>query len=109
MDQTRPQANVGTPGGAAAAAPAAGAPATGPAEIDLTGTRLDDFQIMRRLGQGGMGQVYLAEQISLNRKVALKVLRADLAANPTSLKRFEEEGKSAAKATHANIIQIYAV
>src|SRR5947209_2062353 len=100
MDQTQPQAKSGTLG--------AGTPAGAP-DIDLTGTRLDDFQILRRLGQGGMGQVYLAEQISLKRKVALKLLRADLAANPTSLARFQEEGRAAARATHANIIQIYAI
>src|SRR4051794_970567 len=47
-------------------------PATQP---DLSGKRLGDFQVLRKLGQGGMGQVYLAEQISLKRKVALKVLR----------------------------------
>src|SRR2546423_4754573 len=101
MDQTQPQAKSGTLG-------AAGAAAASP-DIDLTGTRLDDYQILRRLGQGGMGQVYLAEQISLKRKVALKLLRADLAANPTSLARFKEEAFAAAKATHANIIQIYAI
>ena len=48
---------------------------------DLAGQTHGDFQIIRRLGQGGMGQVYLAEQVSLKRNVALKFLKADLAAN----------------------------
>ncbi len=76
---------------------------------DLTGKTLDDFLVLRRLGQGGMGQVYLAEQISLRRKVALKILRPDLAANATSLQRFKAEALAVARATHANIVQIYAV
>src|SRR5579871_3697118 len=75
---------------------------------DLTGRTLGDFHVLRRLGQGGMGQVYLAEQLSLKRKVALKILRADVACNPTSLQRFRQEAESVAKATHANIVQVYA-
>src|SRR5262249_39247234 len=65
------------------------------------------FHVLRRLGEGGMGQVYLAEQKSLNRKVALKLLRADLAANPTALARFDAEAKAVAQLTHANIVQVY--
>jgi serine/threonine-protein kinase len=74
---------------------------------DLTGRTLGDFRVLRCLGQGGMGQVYLAEQISLRRKVALKFLRADLAANPTSLQRFKAEAEAVARVTHANILQVY--
>src|SRR3982751_225774 len=88
-----------------AASPAAPA-AQGP---DLTGRTLDDFRVLRRLGQGGMGQVYLAEQVSLKRKVALKILRPDLAADPTSLQRFKLGAESVARATHANIVQVYAI
>jgi eukaryotic-like serine/threonine-protein kinase len=87
---------------------AAATPATSP-EPDLTGQTLGDFRIMRRLGQGGMGQVYLAEQISLKRHVALKFLKPDLAANEISLKRFKQEAESVARVTHANIVQIYAI
>jgi serine/threonine-protein kinase len=74
---------------------------------DLTGRTVGDFHILRRLGQGGMGQVYLAEQVSLKRKVALKVLRPDLARHETSLARFKAEAEAVAKATHANIVQVY--
>jgi serine/threonine-protein kinase len=56
-----------------------------------------------------MGQVYLAEQQSLRRKVALKVLRVDLAASPTALARFKIEAEAVARATHANIVQVYAI
>src|SRR5947209_18487041 len=84
--------------------PGGGAPAAGP---DLTGRTLSGFQILRRLGQGGMGQVYLAEQLSLKRKVALKILRADVASSPTSLQRFKAEAEAVARATHANIVQVY--
>ncbi|MGE3803280.1 MAG: serine/threonine protein kinase [Gemmataceae bacterium] len=84
--------------------PAESAPAP-----DLSGKVLGDFKVLRRLGEGGMGQVYLAEQISLKRKVALKVLRADLAANEVSLKRFRAEAEAVARITHANIVQVYAI
>src|SRR5262245_18251336 len=56
-----------------------------------------------------MGQVYLAEQRSLKRRVALKFLRPDLAADPTALRRFRAEAEAVARVTHANIVQVYAV
>jgi serine/threonine-protein kinase len=77
------------------------------AELDLTGQTLAGFRILRRLGQGGMGQVYHAEQISLKRPVALKILRPELAADPKALERFKREATTAARATHANIVQVY--
>ncbi|HBI46735.1 MAG TPA: hypothetical protein DDY78_28360 [Planctomycetales bacterium] len=83
-------------------------PGNGAAALDLTGRTLGDYQILRHIGQGGMGQVYLAEQMSLKRNVALKILRAELAANPASLQRFKAEAEAVAKVTHANIVQVYA-
>jgi serine/threonine-protein kinase len=56
-----------------------------------------------------MGQVYLAEQISLKRNVALKILKPDLAANEISLARFKREAQNVARATHANIVQVFAI
>jgi serine/threonine-protein kinase len=70
---------------------------------------LGDYRLLRRLGEGGMGQVYLAEQLSLKRRVALKVLRSDLANNEINRKRFEAEAKAVAQLTHPNIVQVYAV
>lgn len=75
---------------------------------DLTGVTLGDFQIMSLLGHGGMGDVYLARQLSLNREVAIKVLRSDLLSNPTYLGRFEKEALAAAKINHPNIVHVYA-
>jgi serine/threonine-protein kinase len=87
--------------------PAAAKAADAPAQ-DFTGRTLGDFRLLRKVGQGGMGQVYLAEQVSLKRKVALKILRPELAANKDSLTRFKAEAEAVAKATHANIVQVYA-
>lgn len=78
-------------------------------EADLTGQVLGEFRLLHRLGSGGMGQVYLAEQISLKRKVALKLLHAELAADVRSLQRFKSEAENVALATHANIVQIYTI
>ena len=79
------------------------------ASPDLAGKLFGDFRIVRRLGQGGMGEVYLAEQTSLKRKVAVKVMREDIAANPTALERFHAESKTVAQLSHANIVQVYMV
>ncbi len=77
--------------------------------MNLTGKTLGDYKILRQLGQGGMGQVYLAEQISLKRKVALKIMRPDLAVSEVSLARFKTEAENVARVTHANIVQVYAI
>jgi len=74
---------------------------------DLSGMTLGDFRVERLLGRGGMGNVYLARQLSLNRPVALKVLRPDLLTKPTYLKRFEAEAWAVAKLNHPNIVQIH--
>src|SRR4029078_8486469 len=76
---------------------------------DLTGTILGDYKILRRLGQGGMGEVYLAEQVSLKRQRALKLLKPELAANSSALARFKAEAEAVARATHANIVQVHAI
>jgi eukaryotic-like serine/threonine-protein kinase len=74
---------------------------------DLTGRTLGDYQILRRLGVGGMGQVYLARQLSLKREVALKLLRDELNKNPTALLRFQAEAEAVAKLNHPNIVHIH--
>src|SRR5262245_6552868 len=79
------------------------------ADEDWTGRMLGEFQILRSLGKGGMGEVYLAEQTSLKRKVAIKMLRPELAANRTALTRFRSEAEAVAKLTHANIVHIHDV
>lgn len=74
---------------------------------DLAGKTVGDFHVLKQLGQGGMGEVYLAEQVSLKRKVALKTMRSEVASKPTALKRFQKEAEAVAKFTHPNIVQIY--
>src|SRR5207245_10053412 len=65
--------------------------------------------LLRKIAAGGMGQVYLARQLSLKRDVALKFLRADLNANPTARKRFQTEAEAVARLNHANIVHIYEI
>src|SRR5262245_42557599 len=79
------------------------------ADDDWSGRTVGEFIILRRLGRGGMGQVFLAEQQSLKRKVAIKILRPELAANERSRKRFKAEAEAVANLIHPNIVQIYAI
>jgi len=76
---------------------------------DLGGKLIGDFKVLYKLGQGGMGQVFLAEQVSLKRKVALKILRADLAEDSDSLQRFKKEAEAIAQVVHPCIVQVYAI
>src|SRR6476619_3945365 len=80
-----------------------------PEPPDLTGKTVGEFEVLRKLGQGGMGAVYLARRRSLKREVALKILRKDPADNPTASKRFQAEAEAVARVTHANIVQVYAI
>jgi serine/threonine protein kinase/tetratricopeptide (TPR) repeat protein len=71
--------------------------------------RLSHYRIVSRIGGGSMGEVYLAQDIRLDRKVALKILPADLAANRDRMERFVREAKSAAALNHPNIAHIYEI
>src|SRR6476619_6612493 len=75
---------------------------------DAAPRRLGDFEILRELGRGGMGIVYEARQVSLNRKVALKVLSGGLGLTPKAVQRFHREAEAAAKLHHTNIVPVYA-
>lgn len=71
--------------------------------------QLGDFQLLRELGRGGMGVVYEAEQISLRRRVALKVLPFAAAIDPRQLQRFRNEAQAAAQLHHPSIVPVHAV
>jgi serine/threonine protein kinase/Tfp pilus assembly protein PilF len=73
------------------------------------GTRLGRYEIRSKIGEGGMGEVYLAEDTRLDRKVALKILPADLAANQDRMRRFVQEAKAAAALNHPNIATIHEI
>jgi hypothetical protein len=70
---------------------------------------LGDFRIVREIGRGGMGVVYEAEQISLGRRVALKVLPGHALGDRQSRERFRREAKSAARLHHTNIVPVFEV
>jgi len=72
-------------------------------------TQLGRYQIRSLLGAGGMGEVYLAHDTSLNRKVALKVLPVEVAANQDRMRRFKQEATAAASLNHPNIAHIYEI
>jgi hypothetical protein len=90
------------------------ADATGPVALppaaaeDLAGT-LGDFRLVREVGRGGMGVVYEAVQLSLNRRVALKVLPFAAALDGRQLQRFKNEAQAAAQLHHQHIVPVYGV
>lgn len=73
------------------------------------GTVLGDFRILREVGRGGMGIVYEAEQVSLGRRIALKVLPFALTLDPRQLQRFKNEARAAAQLHHQHIVPVYYV
>jgi eukaryotic-like serine/threonine-protein kinase len=85
-----------------------GAGADDPAETPAMGV-LGDFRILREVGRGGMGVVYEAEQVSLGRRVALKVLPFAAALDARQLQRFHNEARAAAGLHHSNIVPVYGV
>jgi serine/threonine protein kinase len=75
---------------------------------ELAGHRLGDFEVLREIGRGGMGIVFEARQLSLKRKVALKILSAGLGLTANTVERFHREAEAAARLHHTNIVPIYA-
>ena len=81
----------------------------GPTGVEQGIERLGDYRIVREVGRGGMGVVYEAEQISLGRRVALKVLAPGIARSASQIQRFLREARSAAQLHHANIVPVFGV
>ncbi len=77
--------------------------------MSLAGTKLGRYEILSQLGVGGMGEVYLAQDGKLERKVALKILPAEVACKMERMARFVREAKSAAALNHPNIAHIYEI
>ncbi len=76
-------------------------------EHELMDKDFSDYRILRKIGDGAMADVYLAEQNSLGRRVALKILKPDLAGDETTVRRFVREAKAIASVVHPNLVQIY--
>src|SRR5256712_10170447 len=73
------------------------------------GIRLGRYEIRAKIGEGGMGEVYLAQDTKLDRKVALKILPAEVAADRNRMERFVREAKAAAALNHPNIAHVYEI
>ena len=73
------------------------------------GTDLGRYEIRSEIGKGGMGEVYLAQDTKLDRKVALKILPAEVASHRDRMERFVREAKAAAALNHPNIAHIYEI
>ena len=80
---------------------------------DLTGSivgkQLGHYQVLSHIGRGGMGEVFLAQDTTLGRKVALKLLRSDFTRNEDRLRRFRQEARAASALNHPNILTIHEI
>lgn len=83
--------------------------AKGKTEQGMDGTRISHYRILEKLGAGGMGEVYLAEDVNLGRKVALKILGQEYTSSKDRLHRFEQEACAASALNHPNILTIHEV
>ena len=75
----------------------------------IVGKRIGHYEVLSRLGHGGMGEVFLAQDVSLGRKVALKLLRREFTRNEARLRRFQQEARAASALNHPNILTIHEI
>ena len=75
----------------------------------VAGQKLGHYEIRSKIGEGGMGEVYLAQDTRLDRNVALKVLPANVASDADRMRRFMQEAKGAAALNHPNIAHVYEI
>jgi serine/threonine protein kinase/Tol biopolymer transport system component len=78
-------------------------------ENDLTGRRVEHYEVLSRLGAGGVGEVWLARDCLLDREVALKLLSPKFAVDPYHVRRFQQEARAASMLNHPNIVTIYEI
>src|SRR5262245_20326615 len=78
-------------------------------EVLRPNSTISHYRVVSRLGAGGMGEVYLAEDTHLERQVALKVLPAEVALNEERVRRFVQEAKAASVLNHPNILTVYEI
>ena len=76
---------------------------------DLTGRSISHYRIIKSIGAGGMGEVYLAEDTQLDRKVALKILPSEFSSDRDRMGRFVREAKAASAIDHPNIVHVYEI
>ena len=76
-------------------------------EDSLIGSQLDSYRILRHLGRGGMADVYLAEDVALQRRVVIKTMLPNLAQDPNLVARFQREATATARLEHPNIVPVY--
>jgi serine/threonine protein kinase len=75
----------------------------------MDGSKVSHYRILEKIGAGGMGEVYLAEDMKLGRKVAIKILSEEYTTNKDRLHRFEQEAAAASNLNHPNILTIHEV
>jgi serine/threonine-protein kinase len=109
MEETIPHDEEEAPPKPAPKPAARPAPAPAPAAAKTKEVVMGDYRLTKKLGQGGMGAVYLGHQISLDRPVALKVLTEELASKPAFVERFQREARVMAKIDHPNVLRCYGV
>ena len=87
--------------------PASGSFPQAPPAPSLLGEILDGrYRVFKKLGEGGMGEVYAAEHVHIDKKFAVKLLKAEIVSNPEAVKRFQQEARSSSSIKHKNIIGV---